>query len=115
MDNTKIVERRLLVNEGAEGAPHDPYAWTERTVVLNGHRISYRAGALGYHRLTVDGRKLWEGGERLLEPHAGREPSIAEDCWLRLTGFESVEQFDRAYDRAHPHDDKHGDPYYGHA
>jgi hypothetical protein len=116
MNGFNVNERRLIANEGYEGPAHDPYGWNERTVILNGHRLTYRQGALGYHRLIVDGRKLWEGNEHRLEPHAGREPSIAEDCWLRLTGFRSVEQFDRAYMRAHePCYDYEPDTYYGHA
>ena len=101
----RVTERRVAVRSGAEGPAHDPYAWTERVVVFNGHCVTLRTGALGYARLVIDGRKLREDHEQ----HESK--SVAVKSWLGLTGFRSVDDFDRAYDRAHPqHDDPFGSP-----
>lgn len=109
-DMKRVNERRLVVTEGAEGPQHDPYSWTERTVIFNGHRITLRHGSLGYYRFSIDGRKLCQNNEAILETHVGRETTHAEDAWLSLTGFDSIEVFDRAYAHLNPRGEYGGDP-----
>ena len=86
---------------GTEGCKHDPYGWTEYIAVVHpGKTVVLRVGALGYTRLTVNGRKVGEAFGAYESPdsmrlvhlftsHCGMDPSeidvLFEDEYYAFT------------------------------
>jgi hypothetical protein len=92
-----ITQRKLVEQTGSEGPRHDPYGWTERTVMLNGVTYRLRSGALGYDRLSVNGVVIVESYDN------SAQVNEAEHEFEVRTGM-TVAEFDKYCARIH-HDD----------
>lgn len=103
--NAPITERKLKLRSGTEGSMFDPYGWTEYTVIENGSVVTLRQGAIGYARLSVDGKEIAEGFDA---PGAFSDASEVVEQWERMTGLKA-DEFEDHYYRIHPYfDDPRG-------
>lgn len=97
--SARTVTRRLDHEHGTEGPREDPYSWDAYVVELNGVAHVLRFGALGYTRYMVDDETISVGYD---DEHKSERHPVA--LWEQATGIR-CKDFERFYERAHPHFD----------
>lgn len=105
----QVTQRELAHRTGSEGPRHDPYAYTEYVLVLNGseHRLHMGLGVW----YEVNGVRQEFAVPAGCAPYGDEYEAACVAAWESATGM-NPRQFERYYWRAHPyqHECGYGNP-----
>lgn len=90
-----VTKRTLDLRTGSEGAPHDPYGYTEYIVNINGDKVVAHLGIVTWLKITP---------RDFVRPTLTLRDSEEQinDVFRRWTGID-LRDFPRYYERAHPY------------